>query len=339
MKAAIKGISYYLPEQILGNEMLAVDFPEWSATQIQEKTGIKTRHIASKNETSSDLATAAAKKLFSQKVCLPEEIEMVIFCTQSPDYFLPTSACLIQSRLGIPTSSAAFDFNLGCSGYIYGLSMAKAYIESGIVKNVLFLTGETYSKFYDQKDKSVRTIFGDAGTATFIQGIDAADDQIGPFIFGTDGSGGKELIVPIGGTRYPNDSVFDEFSDSKREDGIPNRALYMNGPNIFSFTLKVVPKMINGLYQKADTKIEDIDLFVFHQANKFMLENLRRQSRIPETKFVIDLENVGNTVCNSIPLALARAQENSTYPDAHNLMLVGFGVGLSWGACLVKKNW
>ena len=200
----------------------------------------------------------------------------MIFCTQSPDYFLPTSSCLIQHRLSIPTSTAACDLNQGCSGYIYGLSMAKAYIESGIVNNVLLLTGETYSKFMDIKDKSVRTIFGDAGTATFIQGIDTDEDQIGPFIFGTDGSGEKELIVPVGAMRYPDINTFSKLSDFKREDGIPDNALFMNGPNIFSFTLKVVPKMIAGLYQKKGIDIGNIDLFIFHQANKFMLDNLKK---------------------------------------------------------------
>ncbi|MCD6577480.1 MAG: ketoacyl-ACP synthase III [Anaerolineaceae bacterium] len=335
-KAAIQIINYYLPEKTLTNEELAKIFPEWPAQQIYKKTGIKTRHIAADNETASDLAFHAAQDLFNQSNYTPDDIDMVMLCTQSPDYVLPTSACTIQNRLGIPSSAGAFDYNLGCSGYVYGLSIAKGLIESGSANTVLLLTGNTYSKFMHVKDKNVRTIFGDAGTATLIQGIESEQDIIGPFTFGTDGAGADKLIVKVGGTRFADEQMYLQGGGEKREDGLPNSALFMDGPSIFSFTLRVVPKMLKSLFTKTGLVIDDIDHFVFHQANKFMLDSLRRQSRIPEEKFILDMENIGNTISSTIPIALANAKNKGMLKEDEKVVLVSFGVGLSWAACLMK---
>jgi len=338
-KAAIQAINYYLPEKTLTNEELAKVFPEWPAEQIYQKTGIRNRHIAADDETASDLAFYAAQNLFNQSNYAAENIDMVILCTQAPDYVLPTSACTIQNRLGIPSSAGAFDFNLGCSGYVYGLSIAKGLVESGSANNILLLTGDTYSKFMHAKDKNVRTIFGDAGTATLIQGVESEEELIGPFTFGTDGAGADKLIVKVGGTRYASEDEFLQGGGEKREDGFPNSTLFMDGPSIFSFTLRVVPKMLRALFEKTGLSIDDIDLFVFHQANKFMLDNLRRQSKIPEEKFILDMENIGNTVSSTIPIALTNAKNKGVLKANQKVMLVGFGVGLSWAAGLVKTTW
>lgn len=339
MKAEIKGISYYLPENNLTNEQLELLFPEWTADQIFQKTGIKNRHIAKEGQTSADLAVKAAEKLFSSRSCSPSQIEMVILCTQSPDYFLPTTACIIQDRLGITKTSGALDINLGCSGYIYGLALAKGLIESGIVSNVLLLTAETYSKYIHPQDKNVRTIFGDAGTATYIDAVESDKDLIGPFVLGTDGSGANELIVRTGASRYPTDEKYLLSGGRERDDHFPHSYIFMNGPSIFSFTLKVVPHMMKDLLTKAGLNLDDVDLFIFHQANRFMLENLRRQSKIPEEKFVIDLEDIGNTVNCTIPIAIARSTSRGLISPGNKLMLVGFGVGLSWGSCMVTDRW
>src|SRR5579884_3376661 len=199
--AAIEAIEYHLPEAVLSTSDLANAFPGWSVEKIDEKTGIHERHIAAPDECASDLGIAAARKLFDSGACRPEDIDFVLLCTQSPDYFLPTTACLVQDRLGIPTHAGAFDFNLGCSGYIYGLGIAEALIASGQASRVLLLTAETYTKFLHPRDKSVRTIFGDAAAATLLRATDSKEPLLGPFVYGTDGKGAPNLIVRTGGMR------------------------------------------------------------------------------------------------------------------------------------------
>lgn len=319
--AKITAIDYYLPETLLSNEVLCEEFPDWSVDKISAKTGIHSRRIASESECSSDLAVQAANKLFSQGVDR-SKIDFILFCTQSPDYFLPTTACILQERLELPTSTGALDFNLGCSGYISGLGLAKGLIDSGQASGVLLLTGETYSKFLDPEDRSVRTIFGDGASATFLTGEQSESAAIGPFIYGTDGSGAKNLIVKGGA-----------FRDS---DGSADPHLRMNGSEIFSFTLKSIPLLVQQTLTKAKLKVEDVDWFVFHQANKFMLEHLRDKIGIPEEKFAISLEKCGNTVSSSIPIALKELSVAGKLKPGQKVMAVGFGVGYSWGATIIE---
>ena len=318
--AKIAAIEYYLPQKQLTNESLCEEFPDWSVEKISAKTGITSRRIAAKDECSSDLAVAAAEKLFSQGLDR-SKVDFLIFCTQSPDYFLPTTACLLQDRLGIPTSAGALDFNLGCSGYVSGLGMAKGLIESGQASGVLFLTGETYSKFLDPDDRSVRTVFGDGASATFLTVEESPSTIIGPFIYGTDGSGAKNLIVEGGA-----------FRDS---DCSADPHLRMSGSEIFSFTLKSVPALVEQTLIKSELTVDDVDWFVFHQANKFMLEHLRDKIGIPEEKFAISLKESGNTVSSSIPIALKELAIAGQLQPEQKIMLVGFGVGYSWGATIV----
>jgi 3-oxoacyl-[acyl-carrier-protein] synthase-3 len=324
LKAQIASIEYYLPEATLDNAALAVLFPEWSATQIEEKTGIQMRHIAAPDETASDMAFQAARKLFANGKCAPSEVDFVLLCTQSPDYFLPTSACLLQQRLGISTSAGALDFNLGCSGFVYGLALAKGLIEAGQARTVLLLTAETYSKFMHPRDKNVRTIFGDGAAATIVRGVECAGaGWLGPFVFGTDGAGADTLMVKAGGMRQP-------LAAEAAEGRFPDNFLYMNGPAIFSFTLKCVATMLSSLLEKTGLQRTDIDWFVLHQANRFMLEALRKQLRLPPERFALDLADKGNTVSSTIPIALADMQRNGQLKPGARVMLIGFGVGLSW---------
>lgn len=321
--ATVTAIEYYLPERRLTNSELAAEFPEWTVDKIAEKTGIHTRHIAAPGECSSDLACAAAQKLFASGKVSPAEIDFVLFCTQTPDFALPTSACLLQHRLGIPTTAGALDFNLGCSGYIYGLSLAKGLIESGQARRLLLLTAETYSKLLDPADKAVRTIFGDAGAATLLVATDAAE-ALGPFAFGTDGSGGKNLVCHRGGFRGAN------------AESLGREALWMNGPEIFNFTLRIVPDVVQRVLAKAGLKQEEVDLFVFHQANQYMLEHLRKKLGVPAEKYVVALAHTGNTVSCSIPIALREAEAAGRLRPGARMMLVGFGVGYSWGATMIR---
>lgn len=330
MKAYIKDIAYYLPERVVTNEELVEEFPEWSVDKIADKVGVLERHVAAPDETATDLAVKAAEALFEKGVAQKEEIDFVMLCTQSPDYFLPSSACIIQDRLGLPTSCGALDFNLGCSGYEYGLALAKGLIMSGVSKNVLLLTAETYNKYLHTRDKGNRTIFGDGASATVVSTEGFA--EIGLFNLGTDGSGAKNLIVKTGASRRPekiNDLTFDEGGNPQSSD-----YLFMDGQEIFMFTLVKVPKMLKLVLAANELQKEDIDLFVFHQANKYMLEHLRKKLKIDEDKFFVNLAKVGNTVSSTIPIALFDARDNGRLKG--NILLAGFGVGLSWGATIIK---
>lgn len=335
MKAYIKHISYYLPTATLTNAELIDKFPEWSVEKVTNKLGIKQRHISNENETSCDLAIKAAEKLFSETNIKRESIDFILLCTQSPDYFLPTTACIIQDKLGIPTSAGALDFNQGCSGYVYGLSLAKGLIAAGIAKNILFLTAETYSKYIHADDKSNLSIFGDAATATIISRDGFA--EIGDFVLGTDGSGAENLIVKTGGAKFPetNDELItDEGGFLKSSDH-----LYMNGSNVFNFTLSAVPELIKSIMLKSDVVMDDVDYFVFHQANHYMLNVLRKVCKINEEKFYVNMEDTGNTVSSTIPIALTRLLHDKNVTSGNgNVIIAGFGVGYSWGSCMLKFN-
>ena len=302
-------IAYYLPEKVLTNDELSLLYPEGPAEKILSKTGIASRHVTEAGESATDLAERAARKLFSEQGVKPEGIDFVLFCTQSPLYQLPPSACVLQNRLGISTTAGALDYDLGCSGFVYGLSLAKGLVVSGAAKNVLLLTAETYTKYIGAQDKSTRTIFGDGAAATLIDRATA--DSIGAFAFGTDGSGADKLILREG------------------------ENLHMDGPDIFNFTLDIVPKTMDEVCAKNGITRDQVDLFVFHQANKFMLDTIRKVNGLPKEKFYIDLEDTGNTVSSTIPIALKRAADNGILHKNMKVMLLGFGVGLSWGATII----
>ena len=257
----------------------------------------------------SDLAVEAAQSFFCEACAHPHDIDYLLFCTQSPDYLIPTTACLLQQRLGLPTTCGALDFNLGCSGFVYGLSLAKGLVECGEARNVLLLTSETSSKHIDPSDFNVRTIFGDGAAATLVQAAPpdprTGGPWIGPFVYGTDGSGKNTLIVRRGSLRADPYGGKGAVGPADPEQ---QRALFMDGPEIFSFTLKAVPQSVHKLLDKARLDLGQIDWFVFHQANRFMLEHLRRKLAIPAEKFVYALSDCGNTVSSTIPIALSRAE-------------------------------
>lgn len=334
---AVAAIAYSLPRKVVTTQDLANEFPEWSVEKIDSKTGIRERHITGTDEYASDLAVEAARKLFDSGVCDPSGIDFIIYCTQSPDYFLPTTACTLQDRLGIPTTAGAYDFNLGCSGYIYGLGQAEGLIASGQASNVLLLTAETYSKFIHPLDRSVRTIFGDAAAATLVRATESEVPYIGPFVYGTDGSGARNLMVPAGGLRNPHTPQTAVTSKDSQGNVRSADNLVMDGGELFNFTIASVPGSVERLLEKAHLSLEAIDLFVFHQANKYMLDHLRKKMKIPEAKFVISMSHCGNTVSSTIPIALKDSMENGRVRSGALMMLVGFGVGYSWGATLVRS--
>lgn len=331
MEAFIKAISYYLPEQELSNKELAGLFPEWDAEKIALKVGIQTRHIAGPDEFASDMAIEAANNLFKEHNIGPEEIDFVLYCTQSPDYFLPSTSCIIQDKLNIPVKAGALDFNLGCSGYVYGLAMSKGLIAAGIAKNVLLLTAETYSKFIHKNDKGNRTIFGDAAAASLISTDGFA--SLGEFALGTNGKGADNLMVKDGAIRYPqrNTALSEDYDEEVRSDDF----LYMNGPEIFNFTSREIPGLIEETLLKNDVLKADVDQFILHQANQFILEHLRKKMHIGSKHFYIYMAEVGNTVSSTIPIALYHAMKTKKHLSGKKWVLAGFGVGYSWGATAI----
>lgn len=330
MKAYINCISYYLPEQVVTNHDLVEEFPEWTAEKVAEKIGVSKRHISAKDEFASDLAVRATEKLFGENNIDRSTIDFILYCTQSPDYILPTTACVLQSRLALPTSAGALDFNLGCSGFVYGLSLAKGLIAGGIAKNVLLITAETYSKHIYYKDKGNRTIFGDAAAATLVSTEGFA--EIENFSLGTDGRGAENLMIKTGGTRF-NETLKDLHFD-ETGNPISSDHLYMNGSEIFNFTLEAVPVLVKDTLAKNNLRQDEIELFVFHQANKFMMNFLRKKIKIEESKFYYYLEEVGNTVSSTIPIALYHARQDKVLKG--NVLLAGFGVGYSWAGNILK---
>lgn len=332
-KVYIKAISYYLPSIVLDNSTIQDDFPEWSSSKIIKKTGIHTRYISAHDQTSGDMAIEAANKLFDEYNIDRSTIDYVILCTQSPDYFLPTTACIIQDRLGLSTSVGALDINLGCSGYVYGLGLAKGLIVSNQAKNILLITSETYSKFIHPLDKGNKTIFGDAAAATLISSVSGFAEILN-FDYGTDGKGAKNLIVKNGGLRY--NYLNDRNSDASNNSNSPDDYLFMNGQEIFLFTLSAVPNLISNTLQKNNIQKENIDLFILHQANKFILDSLKRKLKIDNDKFYVHIEDCGNTVSSTIPIALYHAKKEGILYINNKILLAGFGVGYSWGGCILN---
>lgn len=330
--AYIKALSCYLPEKVVSNEELVKEFPEWSVEKVAQKVGVNSRHIASESETAGDMAEKAARRLFEEYGVSPSEVDFLLLCTQSPDYFLPSTACVLQDRLGIPTSAGAFDYNLGCSGCIYGMAMAKGLIAAGIARNVLLLTAETYTKYLHPSDKSNRSIFGDGAAACLISTDGFA--EIGEFVLGTDGSGADHLIVKTGASRQKvatGKSAIDDEGHVWHDD-----YLYMNGGAIFNFTLDAVPAMMAQVLEKNKMRKDDVDYYVFHQANKFMLNTIRKVCVLPKDKFYVNLAETGNTVSSTVLIGLKDCLDSHIVKSGDKVMVTGFGVGLSWGGTILR---
>lgn len=330
--AYIKAISYYLPKKVVTNEELVKEFPEWSVEKVAQKIGVVSRHLAAEDETAGDMAEKVARILFDENQIDPQTIDFLMLCTQSPDYFLPSTACILQNKLDIPTSAGAFDYNLGCSGCIYGMAMAKGLISAGIAKNVLLLTAETYNKYLHSSDKSNRSIFGDGAAACLISTEGFA--EIGEFSLGTDGSGANNLIVKTGAARQKE--ATGKYVEDDEGHICYDDYLYMNGGAIFNFTLDTVPAMMVEILAKNKLKKGDIDYYVFHQANMFMLNTIREVCALPKDRFYVNLAAIGNTVSSTVLIGLKECMDNQIIKSGDKVMITGFGVGLSWGGTILK---
>lgn len=303
-----------------------VDNPKWDMDLIASKTGVYNRHIAAPDECSSDLGVKAAEKLFAEFDIDPSTIDFLLFCTQTPDYPLPTTACLIQDRLGLPTSCGALDFNLGCSGYVYGLSLCDGLIRSGAAKRILFITAETYTKLIDKQDRTLRTIFGDGAAATLIESHDAP--SMWGFKFGTDGKGANTLLATENGFRNVDHAIEPRHRRRWKSD------LYMDGPALINFTVAKVPGTLHQVLEAAEMTDADVGYYLLHQATYKMLSQLQQVLKVDEDRVPILMRDFGNTVSSTLPILINQMRKRGDMsPEMRNL-LVGFGVGWSWAGCV-----
>lgn len=323
--AAIGPIAVHYPERVETNDQIAAEFPHWDLDLICSKTGIRQRYLAAPGECASDLGVAAAEKLFAQHGIDRQSIDYLILCTQTPDYPLPTTACLMQDRLRLPTHIGAFDFNLGCSGFVYGLSMAEGFIRAGMARRVLLVTAETYSKYIHPGDRSLRPIFGDAAAATLIEA--APEPSLGGFVFGTDGSAADTLLVNTGGARPAEDAI-----QSRTKWRWPSR-IYMDGPGIIRLTMEIVPQLVRDVLKKSEWTSADVELYLMHQATKKLLDQIRQQLEVDESQFPLMLESCGNTVSSTLPILIDQLRRTGKLRKGSRTLMAGFGVGFSWAGC------
>jgi 3-oxoacyl-[acyl-carrier-protein] synthase-3 len=324
-------IAYYLPSNIEDNQTF--EALGWPSKKIFAKTGIRQRHISAPDETALDLAVQACEKLFAGHSVDRNRIDYVLYCTQSPDFIIPGNAGILQHQLDLPSSIGAVDINQGCTGYVYALSLAKGLLATHQAHSILIVTTDTYTKYIHPLDRANRSIFGDGASATLLEQNDV--ESIGQFIFGTDGSGAQNICVKTSGLKYPKNA---QTSIEQKDDSGNVRSddnLYMNGSEVFSFTLEHVPAAVAAVLNRHNLAMEQIDHFVFHQANGFMLTHLRDKIGIPEEKFSISMENTGNTVSSTIPIVLSDLIRTKTVKENDRVMLVSFGVGYSWAATIL----
>lgn len=333
MNAKIKSIQYYLPQKTVTNVDLRNEFPHWDVDKIEKKSGVFTRHIAGKDETALDLSIKACEKLFAEYD--KTKIDGIIYCTQSPDYIMPSNSFLLQRHFNLSESAFAFDFNHACTGYIYGLMMANSFIRSGIAQHLLLINSDTYSKYINQKDRSTRVLFGD-GAAVSIIGISEEENGVLDMEIATYGDGYDKFIIPAGGARLPKSTetgieAMDQAGNIRSHNDIK-----MDGFAVWSFINSKVPGQIKNLLKRNELTLTDIDLFIFHQASLMTIESLMKILRLERDKVFINIREMGNTVSASIPIAVKDAMDSGRLRKGQKIILSGFGVGLSYGTVLIK---
>ncbi len=313
-----------VPQQKFDNIKDTTEFTKEEVRKVVGMAGVKERRVSNDSICSSDLCEAAAEKALELLNWERESIDALIMVTQTPDYFLPSTSCVLHKKLKLADHCAAFDVGLGCSGYTYGLWLVAMMLNSQGFKRVLLLHGDTVSRFTDKSDRSVSLLFGDAGSATAIEISEPDTNDEWFFALHSDGEGYDDLILEGGGFR-------ERFCEDKRK-----YYLKMKGTNIFNFTIKRVPAVINETFEGSGFNREDIDYYILHQSNKYIINYLMSKLKIPMEKVPLTLKEFGNSGGPSIPLTITKGK--LTRPDnrALNLMLLGYGVGLSWGSALVS---
>ncbi len=337
MKSYIRAITSYLPDKVVTNDDLDKMHPDWNIHDLAKVTGVKQRHVASKNDLASDYALIVANQLFEESGISPKEIDFVLLNTYSPDYISPNTACFLQDELGVPTHAGAIDFNVGCTGFVYGLSIANGLVASGTCKNILFITSDVTTKYLHPGDKSTWTLFGD-GAAACIVSAQTNDNlgQIKSFVLGTNGRGYENIIIKNGGARYPlRDLNTPDFTDNYGNT-VNDNCIKMNGSGVFLFSIKTAPKMVNELLHKENLLPEHINRVVFHQASKYILQNIAKKTGFRDDQYRLDLETIGNTVASSVPIALHHDIQDGKIKPGDLLLLASFGVGFSWAGAIIK---
>ena len=333
MSLIIKSIEYYLPENIVTNEDLQKENPHWNLDKVAEKSGVYQRHIAGKNETAYDLSVKACDKLFQTND--KNDIDGIIYCTQSPDYIMPSNSFLLHNYLNLENRVFAYDFNHACTGFIYCLAMANAFVKAGMAKSILLINADTYSKYINRKDRSTRVLFGDGAAATIVKGSNEKkgiiDIELRSF-----GSGYNKFWIPAGGLRLPNSDSTSVEVENDRGNIRTQNDIEMDGFGVWSFINSVAPKQIDRLLSKNNFEKTDVDQFIFHQASLMTLQSIMRLMKINKEQVFINIHNIGNTVSASIPIALKDAIDQDKINIGSTLILSGFGVGLSYGAILME---
>lgn len=322
----IAGVVSCVPSRRIENEFFLEQFGE-KAAEVTKMTGVQTRYWVAEGETTSDLCEKAAVRLLEGLGWEPESVDGIIFVSQTPDYRLPATACSLQARLNLRSGVLAFDVNLGCSGYPYGLWMAMNAISSGAAKRILLAIGDTSSVLVDPADRATALLFGDAGTVTAIEANDEGGEAA-TFILGSDGKGACNLIVPEGAFRSA-------VAEGKLEGRALDR-LYMDGGEIFNFTLKAVPGLIAETAAAAGHDIGDYDSFLLHQANAFMIRHLAKKAKLPPEKVPINIDRYGNTSSATIPLLMTTDVADQLKAGPRRLGMFGFGVGYSWASASIQ---
>jgi len=327
-------IGVALPENVVSNDDLRAAYPDWDFDRLEVRTGVMSRHIAAPDETALDLAVAACGALKDSGAL--DGIDGLLFCTETPDYPIPSNACLLHGKLELPQHVLALDINMGCSGYLYSLQVARSLIVSGAASRILLATADTYSRLINPGDRSTRVLFGDGAAVSIITAADNDEAGILDISLGSEGKFHDRFMVPAGGARRPlDDSTAIETADKSGNIRTP-ADITMEGFQVLSFFNGVIPKHVRGLLDANDLMLDDVDLFVFHQASQVALDSIARALKIPGEKLVNKLATTGNLVSASVPVALQMAREDGTAKPGALAILCGFGVGLSWGTALVR---
>ncbi len=329
--ACIKALETYVPAGVELNENLGDE-------RFIEKLGIRSRPIAAADQSAGDLAYEAARKLIERHAIDRQSIDFILLCTQHPDYQMPSTACQLQARLELPQSIGALDYDLGCSGYVYGLALSKGLIESGLASNVLLLTSSIYNKYINVGDRAIRPLFGDAAAATLISAVESARPMLDAFVFGTDGERFENIYIPVGGSRmmprdHPEVLERDEAGNVRS-----NYEVHMDGRAVTYFTFRTVPRLVEEVLSKAGLERGDIDHYIFHQANRFVMNHVQKKCRLEGRPFYNDIETLGNTVSCTVPFGIEKVLSERAASELKRVMLCGFGVGLSWCGCVADLS-
>jgi len=338
MSLFINEIAYHLPKQIVTNEDMAAENSSWDLARISGKSGVTKRHIAMSNETALDLALEACKKINLNNKFSLDSVDAIIFCTQTPDYIMPPNSCILQKELGLSDNIIAFDYNLACSGYVYGLAIVNGLLASGLAHNCLLVTGDTYSKYINKRDRSARVLFGDGATVSWISDKSFGKSlKLVDVLCATNGAGYDKFIIPAGACRISRSAETAAEQMDSSGNWRTQEQIYMDGMGILEFVVGRIPVQIKNILAKNHMAIENVDFFVFHQASKLILDTLTKLLRVDSQKIFNNIASIGNTVSSSIPIALSQAKEDNVLPKEKGKVLIsGFGVGLSWATAILE---